>query len=406
MNFLNGFCVSHPTGNTFVRALLNELSKTDRLCKFFTTIGIGQNANPLLKLIGNRREYSINDELISRQWIPELFRLLGSQKKSQKKKTYLTDRSYKSLDLYVSKQLEFNQSKVVHSYEDCSAMTFRRAKKLGIQCSYELPIVHWVKVRRLLAEEAERFPEWEPTLESTFESEEKLAWKDEELRLADYISCPSRFVLNSIPAEIREKKHCQIVPFGSPLSPEKSFPEKPSNKRSLKVLFVGSMTQRKGLADLFEAMKIIRKEPVSLSILGQPSMPMEFYRRSYNGFHYFPPCSNKKVRQIMLQHDVLILPSIVEGRALVQQEALSCGLPIIVTPNAGGEDLVEDGITGWLVPARSPSILAEKITQIVENIHSLDLHRVQCKEKAAMFTWSDYAQKIIKISFDNSFQPK
>ena len=62
----------------------------------------------------------------------------------------------------------------------------------------------------------------------------------------------------------------------------------------------------------------------------------------------------QKVREIMKEHDALILPSIIEGRALVQQEALSCGLPIIVTPNAGGEDLIEKGITGYIVPIRSP----------------------------------------------------
>ena len=56
----------------------------------------------------------------------------------------------------------------------------------------------------------------------------------------------------------------------------------------------------------------------------------------------------------MMEHDALVLPSIVEGRALVQQEALSCGLPIIVTPNAGGEDLVEEGKTGHIIPIRSP----------------------------------------------------
>ena len=42
----------------------------------------------------------------------------------------------------------------------------------------------------------------------------------------------------------------------------------------------------------------------------------------------------------MSRHDALLMPSIVEGRALVQQEALSCGLPVIATSNAGGEDLV------------------------------------------------------------------
>jgi glycosyltransferase involved in cell wall biosynthesis len=55
----------------------------------------------------------------------------------------------------------------------------------------------------------------------------------------------------------------------------------------------------------------------------------------------------------MKAHDALVLPSIVEGRALVQQEALSCGLPIIVTPNAGGEDLVEEGFNRAPCPIRS-----------------------------------------------------
>ena len=72
-------------------------------------------------------------------------------------------------------------------------------------------------------------------------------------------------------------------------------------------------------------------------------MPIDFYRKQFADFEFYPPCTNSKVREIMHQHDALVLPSIVEGRALVQQEALSSGLPIIVTPNAGGEDLVEEG---------------------------------------------------------------
>jgi hypothetical protein len=44
------------------------------------------------------------------------------------------------------------------------------------------------------------------------------------------------------------------------------------------------MSQRKGLADLFEAMKLLKGEPISLSILGQPSMPMEFYRKQFAEF--------------------------------------------------------------------------------------------------------------------------
>ena len=72
------------------------------------------------------------------------------------------------------------------------------------------------------------------------------------------------------------------------------------------------------------------------------------------------PCPNDKVCAIMKEHDALVLPSIIEGRALVQQEALSCGIPIIVTENAGGKDLINEGITGHLVPIRSPEKIAKK----------------------------------------------
>jgi glycosyltransferase involved in cell wall biosynthesis len=286
---------------------------------------------------------------------------------------------------------------VIHAYEDGAASSFQRAKELGIRRSYELPIAHWKTVRLLLSEEAERYPEWEPTLESTREPEEKLLRKEKELRLASSIICPSDFVRQSIPKEIRDKTPCKISPFGSPSSIQVDAKPKDLKRGPFKVLFVGSMSQRKGLADLFKAMRILKGEEVRLSILGQPSMPMEFYRKQFSDFIYFPPTSNQEVTRIMQDHDALILPSIIEGRALVQQEALSCGLPIITTPNAGGADLIEEGMTGHLVPIRSPEIIAEKIISLADNKDCLNDLKIRCQQKAKTYTWQSYARKIIDM---------
>jgi glycosyltransferase involved in cell wall biosynthesis len=394
------FVVSHPTGNTFVRALLEELQKNHQLEKFFTTIGTGSRINPLVKALSKRRKYPIPDDKISRQWIPELVRLLAKGDQSKKRKR--TDHSYLALDKKVSSKLTKESTQVLHAYEDGAYYSFKRAKELGIQCSYELPIAHWATVRRLLAEEAERYPQWEPTLESPREPEEKLFRKEKELRMADRITCPSQFVLDSIPKEIKQNTPCQISPFGSPRNQpsDRKIVTKPSN--SLKLLFVGSMSQRKGLADLFEAMKLVKKEPVALSVLGQPSLPMEFYRKQFSDFQYFPPCSNQKVREIMMQHDILVLPSIIEGRALVQQEALSCGLPIIVTRNSGGEDLVEEGLTGHLVPIRSPKKLAQCILKNLEEINSFKEKNVECVRKAELYSWKEYASRIIESNLSTT----
>lgn len=394
------FVISHPSGNTFVRALLEELQKNQQLVKFYTTIGAGSSINPLFKKLSQKREYAIPDGKISRQWMPELVRLLAKGDQSKKRKQ--TDRSYLALDKKVSSKLTKQDKQVLHAYEDGSYYSFKRAKELGIQCSYELPIAHWATVRRLLAEEAERYPQWEPTLESTREPEEKLFRKEEELSMADRITCPSQFVLDSIPSEIKQEIPCQISPFGSPKSDPPSKEMITNSGNRLKLLFVGSMSQRKGLADLFEAMHILKKEPLSLSILGQPSMPMEFYRKQYSEFEYFPPSSNEKVREIMKMHDALVLPSIIEGRALVQQEALSCGLPIIVTRNAGGEDLVEEGLTGHLVPIRSPEKLARCILKNLEEINSLKEKKVECVRKAEQYSWKEYASRIIKSNLSTT----
>ena len=397
MNGSRDYIVSHPTGNTFVRALLNELSKSDRLYKYFTTIGVGQKANLILKYIGKRREYDFNDDLISRQWMPEALRLCGGLKQSQEKKRRLADRSYESLDLSVSKQLPLYSPKVIHSYEDGSFLTFLKAKELGIQCSYELPIAHWKTVRRLLAEEADRLPDWEPTLESSREPEEKLARKEQELLLSDCITCPSKFVYDSIPVEIKKQKSCHISPFGSPMINDKLKKTFKDKNKPLKVLFVGSMSQRKGLADLFSALKLLKTNHIKLTVLGSPSMPMSFYRKQFSDFSYLPPCSNKEVRNEMFKHDLLALPSIIEGRALVQQEAMSTGLPIIITPNTGGEDLVEDTKTGFIVPIRSPEKIAEKIEWFLKNQALLKEISLNSIAKAKEFTWENYAKEIVNL---------
>ena len=75
---LERFVVSHPTGNTFVRALVNQLNKQNQLEKFLTTIGAGKGANFWISAFcGEKRQYAIPDHIISRQWMPEVTRLLS-----------------------------------------------------------------------------------------------------------------------------------------------------------------------------------------------------------------------------------------------------------------------------------------------------------------------------------------
>jgi len=386
--------MSHPTGNANVRAVLAALDSARLLHVFFTTVGI-RNDGVLPRLLpGNfrrtiaRRLFTAQHARIEFHSWTELRRLAGRA---------TIDEVCFDLDAHVAATCRQRSAGLtaVYCYEDIARDTFRAARECGSTTFYDLPIAYWQTSQRLLAEEAVRWPEWEPTLVGTRDSREKLERKAEELERADVVLCPSQFVLDSLPDEARTTKTCIIAEFGSPSS--HSIPEQRTRETSapLRVLFAGSMTQRKGLADVFAAMKLLRRNDVELVVMGAAIASLEFYREQFAQFHYEPPRPHREVLQLMQSCDVFVLPSIVEGRALVQQEALACGLPLIVTPNAGGEDLIEEGITGFLVPIRSPERIAEKISWLAENRDLLPAMRTAARAKAAEYTWQRYGEKVV-----------
>ena len=71
------------------------------------------------------------------------------------------------------------------------------------------------------------------------------------------------------------------------------------------------------------------------------------------------------MREEFLAADVLVLPSLAEGAAGVIGEATVAGLPVIVTPSAGG--FVRDGVNGRLVPERDAGALADAVAEVVLN---------------------------------------
>jgi len=156
------------------------------------------------------------------------------------------------------------------------------------------------------------------------------------------------------------------------------------------------MSQRKGLGDLFTAMRKLNRPDVELVVMGSPQTPWDFYRQQFNDFIYEPPRPHAQVLELMRNCDVFCLPSIVEGRALVMQEAMSQGLPIIITPNTGGEDLVDEGITGFLIPVRRPEMIAEKISWFADHRNALPEMSRAAQRKAGQLTWEAYGQTIAR----------
>lgn len=391
--------ISHPTGNTFTRAVLSGLERADANYEFHTSLAVPRDSRWLRHLPGRwqeelgRRTYDIHLSRLHIHPGRELVRLassaLGWRGLSRHEEGFASiDAVCRSLDRAVARRVERGGGvRCVYAFEDAARDTFHAARDRGIRTAYNLPIAYWETSRRLLQEEAARLPEWEPTLGATRDSAEKCGRKTEELTQADIVVCPSEFVARSLPRELRETKQCIVAPFGSPPAVEHA-PLPDGGK--LRVLFAGSMSQRKGLADVLAAFKLLRRSDVELVVMGTPLMDLAFYRRAFADFRHEPPRPHAAVLALMRTCHLLVLPSIVEGRALVQQEAMSCGLPIVVTPNAGGEDLIEEGRTGFLVPIRAPEAIAERIGWFADHRALLPEMGRAARAKAATFTWQNY----------------
>ena len=396
--------LSHPTGNEFVRAALEAFDSAGMLGEFWTTVRWNSNSKindvlpPRLREMLQRRSFP--GSIRSRTHVVplrEMVRLFaGAIGVTSKHETgwFSADAVLRELDRKVADRLrKIDKCDSVYAYEDGALETFRAARERGFKRIYDLPIAYWETSQRLLREEAERYPDWEPTLGGTRDSDEKLSRKTQELELAELVVCPSRFVLESLPPEACAQKQCLIVPFGSPDVDLRNDASKSSGR--LRVLFAGALTQRKGLADLFEAMKLVNSKQIELVVMGSLLRPLSWYRDRFADFVYEPPRPHGEVLRLMQSCHVFVLPSIVEGRALVQQEAMACRLPVIATKNAGADDVVVDGETGFLVPIRSPEAIAEKIGWCASNRSLVDGMGIAARARASQFTWRAYGETLV-----------
>lgn len=405
--------MSHPTGNANVRAIAKELAYRGILAEFNTTIATFPGSfldkvsrlGPLSEL--RRRSFDPLLEVVTKShpWL-EFGRIAASKANIRglthhEKGLFCVDSVYRNMDRRVGKKLQKEPRRdirAVYAYEDGALDTFIAAKKMQLQCIYDLPIAYWQTLRELLMQEVERMPAWKKTLGGGIkDSQKKLERKTKELELADVVIGPGSFVIDSLPQWAMHKKLI-ISPFGSPEIKD-VFPtdqiNNSANKRPLRVLFAGSLGQRKGLGDLFSAMRMLKTQEVELVIMGSLLDSMEFYRSQYPTFTYEPGRPHQQVLELMRTCDVFCLPSIVEGRALVMQEAMSQGLPIIVTQNTGGKDLVIEGKTGFLIPIRSPESIAEKIEWFSINRSAIKEMGEAAKLHATSYTWKKYSETIV-----------
>jgi len=396
--------LSHPTANQNVRQTALAFVTAGLLEEFWTCVNWKQNTFLDRSLSSNPR---VQNELRRRSFAPELQafihtspwrewgRLLFAQLGLGQPSSFSVDAVYDSLDRQVARRLASSErTKAVYAYDGAALETFRAAKKRGVKCIYEHPIVYWRKVREIQWEEAERHPEWAPTLLALHDSEEKLARKDEELALADVIVTPSVFARESLTSAPNLKASMHVIPYGAPAIRESIDA---ASHEKLRVLFVGALSQVKGLGYLLEAVARFEGH-IELTLIGQRVSPAMPAQAVLDRHRHLPSLPHAQLLGEMSRHDVLVFPSLHEGFGLVLLEAMAQGTPAIATNHSGAPEVIEDGVDGFIVSIRSVEAIAEKLELLLRDRDRLMAMKKAAQRKAGLCAWEIYRQRLVEMA--------
>lgn len=270
-----------------------------------------------------------------------------------------------------------------------SRRTLACAKARGAATVLECGSSHMLYQNEILAQEYKLFGARGDTIHPRV-LEKGLA----EYQETDYIAVPSTFVRRTfVERGIPEGKMIQ-VPYGVDLS---QFRQIPKTDDVFRVVFVGTMSLRKGIQYLMRAFAQLRLPNSELVLIGSPSpetAPLfEQYAGSYRYLNHIP---FDQLYRYYSQGSVFAMMSLEEGLARVQPQAMACGLPVICTTNTGGEDMVRDGVDGFVIGIRDVDALKEKLTYLYEHPEVAERMGKSAKERVSSgFTWDDYGKRMI-----------
>ena len=172
------------------------------------------------------------------------------------------------------------------------------------------------------------------------------------------------------------------------------------------LVFVGDLIPEKGVRELLEAWKTLlqRGLEVDLCLLGEGELREEASRLtgvgagSGQGQVLCPGhVSQEELTSWYRAADLFVLPSHAEGSPVTVMEALSSGLPVVASRVGGIPDLVDEPLTGWLVPPRDPQALSTTLEGLLRRPDSMDAARRRLAEIPPDFSVTRRSQDIRRI---------
>lgn len=155
-------------------------------------------------------------------------------------------------------------------------------------------------------------------------------------------------------------------------------------RRTLRVLFLGQVILRKGIQYLIETARLLEKEAIHFDVVGSIGISDEKVALAPSNMTFHGPVNRDRTDEFYRSADIFVLPTLSDGFALTQLEAMAHALPVIATPNCG--EVVSDGVDGLIVPASDANALAEAFQLLIQDPEKLRSMSAATKAKVEQFS--------------------
>lgn len=162
-------------------------------------------------------------------------------------------------------------------------------------------------------------------------------------------------------------------------------------------LFVGWVTEKKGIYDLLAAFDLLDKSNKRLLIVGPIDKAIKgITSKKYKNVMFSGYLPDQEFVETFKCADIFVFPSRSEGQPFTVLEAMGYGLPIITTNRDGMVDQVDDGETGFLVPAQNPKELAEMM-ELITKLNYKKMGELGREKAKREFSWKYVIDETIKV---------
>jgi len=215
---------------------------------------------------------------------------------------------------------------------------------------------------------------WEPAPKAYWDN-----WRHE-CSLADQIVVNSEWSRDALITEGVAAEKIQVIPVAyeaanDTRSFQRHYPLAFSAERPLRVLFLGQINLRKGVAQLLEAVKLLSDEHVEFWFVGpmQVRVPQEL--KLHPKVRWFGVAPRVAVESYYRDADVFILPTLSDGFGLTQLEAQAWKLPVIASRYCG--EVVRDGFNGVILEEVSGQMIADSLLKLLRSPEKLSAMSVR-----------------------------